>query len=181
MNKLIILGLLLLLGYYSASAQNTAQVHPWKMNRGAGTISLTGTNIDMQKQHGNPVAYSLASIPAKDDKGWEDAPVSADVINFDESSSVPCLLAVDFTYFRTFVHIPSGGRHNLKVKIGYVDDGARMYIFNSKHPQVNQTNGSVSGYYNPSTDGRLSGADFEVDFTDQVVPGEINTIMYYSI
>ncbi|MCY7351433.1 MAG: AbfB domain-containing protein [Cytophagaceae bacterium] len=152
-----------------ATAQNVAY-NPWQMNRGEGAIDLKSKNIDLKSMHGNPVAYPLAIIPVKDDPKWEKAPMNAkNEIEFSESSVLPCYEQVDFTYFRTFMAIPDGPKiQKLTVTIGYVDDGARMMIFNSKHPK---------GYYNPANDGKLAGANFTTDFSKEFVAGETNTIV----
>ncbi len=164
-NKILIL--ILMFGYFGTT---TGQVNlsTWEMNSCRGHIPL-GT-IDMKSQHGNPIAYQLANKPPKQDAGWGPAPTnSAGQVNMVLRSTVPCFQAVDFTYFRAFVDIPETmTTSSFTVTIGNVDDGARMYIYNSEYP---------NGHFDPATDGRLAGSNFTVDFKDEIVLGEINTIM----
>jgi hypothetical protein len=157
------------------TSQATATL--WQINKANGPINLAGTGVDLQNQHGNPVAYQLASIPAKDNPGWGPAPMKNGQIHFSEYSSIPCFSMVDFTYFRSYVYIPTGKNHDLRVKIGSVDDGVRMYIFNSRYPQLTNKTGNIGGFYVAASDGKLYGSNIEVNFTNYVVPGELNLIM----
>lgn len=139
------------------------------MNRGEDPIKVADHDIDLQRQHGNQVAYQLATIPAKKDANRENAPQANGEVHFDEPSSLPCYQEVDFTYFRSYVDIPAGTSiEELKVTIGSVDDGARKIIFNSRYP---------NGLYHDAEDGRLGGANFTTDFADGAVAGEVNTVI----
>ena len=147
----------------------------WEMNRGAeGVLNVKALGIDLKQTHGNPIAYNHAKIPPKiitDAKApkWESAPKDANGnVNFSESSSLECYQQLDFTYFRTFIDIPATGVQRLTVTINKVDDGARMMIFNSKHPK---------GQYNAANDGKLAGTAVTTDFSKDFAPGEVNTIV----
>lgn len=147
------------------------EMSPWYMHKGKGVIPLAGTGVDLKGRHGNPVAYQLAEIPSFDvDTGWE--PIEGEVnMRLDTDPALKdCYQAVDFTYFVAEVYIPEGTEiTSFNVKIGYVDDGARMYIFNEKHP---------NGQFDPATDGRLYGRDFMVDFTqDAAIYGNVIVII----
>ncbi|MEO1409349.1 MAG: hypothetical protein AAFW73_05670 [Bacteroidota bacterium] len=149
------------------AADPVVSLSPWEINDGKGHIPLG--KIDMRRQPGNPVAYQLASRPDKMDANWKPAPMDGKNVSMIRVSTVPCYEAVDFTYFRAFLAVPEGATFDhLTVTIGAVDDGARMFIYNSVYPD---------GHFDPSTDGRLGGKNFTVDFKDEIVPGEINTIM----
>lgn len=170
MKNFILITLMLFAFTFSSQAQ-TVTMSKWEMNRGQGHIQLAPHGIDMKKAHGNPVAYELAKRPAKTDSKWEDAPTDTNGdVNFSERSSVPCFKAVDFTYFRAYVDIPSNASiQHLTVTIGQVDDGARMFIYNSRHDE---------GVYHAESDAKLAGKNFTVDFSSsEFAKGEINTIM----
>ncbi|MEO1409347.1 MAG: hypothetical protein AAFW73_05660 [Bacteroidota bacterium] len=144
---------------------------PWEINDGKGQIPLG--DIDMHKQHGNPIVYQLSSRPDKMDPNWKPAPMRGNDVAMIRSSNVPCFQAVDFTYFRAFLDVSADATFDhLTVTIGAVDDGARMFIYNSAYP---------NGHFDPATDGRLGGKSFTVDFKDEIVPGEINTIMIVQV
>ena len=55
----------------------------------------------------------------------------------DNASHIKNKLAeVDFTYFDTYIDIPQGVKiQEFQVSFGQVDDGARAYVINSKHPK----------------------------------------------
>ncbi len=118
----------------------TDQVTPWQMHHGLGPQCFDET-FD---EHGQPEEYEYASIPPKDDADWEPEPDN--FISFDERSTMcgedgepdlcACRAGGDFTYFQTFFNIPSTLQiDSLQVEITNVDDGARVTIFNSDHPQ----------------------------------------------
>ncbi|MCF7922683.1 MAG: T9SS type A sorting domain-containing protein [Candidatus Marinimicrobia bacterium] len=106
---------------------------PWEMNRGAGWSPL-GFMLD---SHGEVSAYTNASIPATSDQNWEAAP-NPETIGFAETSQIPngyCLDAVDYTYFQTFVNVPSGATvSQFTIAFTGIDDGGRVTIFNTAYP-----------------------------------------------
>lgn len=135
----------------------------WHMHKGKGVIQLAGTGIDLQGKHGNPVAYELAEIPYIDDSGWEILEGEINMKLSTDPALKECYQAVDFTYFYALIDIPENTEiKNLKVTLGFVDDGARMFIYNDKHPD---------GKFDPATDGRYMGPNFTVDFTGDAIPG----------
>lgn len=106
---------------------------PWEMNRGRDVIYLD----NWLGTHGNSAAYDSASIPDVADADWEDAP-SAVNIGFSETSIIPsgeCLWAVDFTYFQTFVTVPTGTTvDTFTIEFSGIDDGGRVTLFNDTYP-----------------------------------------------
>ncbi|MDX8392748.1 MAG: hypothetical protein R8K53_09345, partial [Mariprofundaceae bacterium] len=104
----------------------------WEMNRGASWSSIAALS-----SHGQISAYDNASIPATTDANWGPAP-DPDVIGFSEASIIPngrCLIAVDYTYFQTFVNVPVGTAvTTFTIDFSGIDDGGRITIFNSAHP-----------------------------------------------
>lgn len=134
------------IGVPSTAAQEAPEVArtPWQMHidpEPSGTLS-TGP----QAQHGAVAAYADAQVPAATAGSWQGAP-DGDIIGFDgrvpgfggDNSSrlrnFPCLAAVDYTYFQTFVTVPRGGTvSTFQVSFDGVDDGARISIYNTDHP-----------------------------------------------
>gem|GEM_PF-916125 len=121
--------LILIIGPVVLMAQIT--VSPWQIHEGK-----EGIVNHANPKNGDPSAYAKAKIPAQNDNGWKEAPKnSAGNVFIDRSSTVRCREQLDFTYFQTSVSIPA----NIKVDkftVSYdkADDGARIYIFNSKFP-----------------------------------------------
>lgn len=123
--------LLIALLFSTGSLLSQVTISPWKMNYGGGIINYTVSH------HGDPSAYSKANIPASSHGGWTNAPTNGNgEIHYSVRSILyRCLGQLDFTYFETFINIPSGFIVNdLKVSFSAADDGARAYIFNSDHP-----------------------------------------------
>lgn len=124
-----------LLTLASVNAENISRTS-WEMNRGA-SWSYLGTALSSHGQA--PEAYANASIPSISDPNWESAP-DPDVIGFSEYSIIPnngytCLTAVDYTYFQTFVNVPTGTAvTQFTIAFSGIDDGGRVTIFNSMYP-----------------------------------------------
>ena len=119
-----------------ATAQNSISVSPWRMYRG-DVITL-----DKQKtvltRHGDSNAYAVMNIPEKTVKGWQPAKYGDDgEVKFEEYSSLPCDFSqIQPTYFESVVTIPPGTKvTDFSVSYLKADDGARIYIFNSKNPK----------------------------------------------
>ena len=153
--------LVLLLMASTAIAQVT--ISPWKMNKGAGAIPF---NVGF---HGNPAAYNVSNIPEASDSNWELAPVNATGgINYSVRSILTgCLNQLDFTYFETFLNIPSNFNvTDLNISFSAADDGARAYIFNSAHP-----NGDFIGEI------RLGQTAVTANYAALAMAGEINRLV----
>jgi len=149
---------------FNSFAQEISMTH-WRMHEGN-----EGILAQKLAHHGDPKAYDLKSIPDFNDVGWKEAPSRNGMIEFggDNASRIKNNLAeVDFTYFETVLDIPQNvSIDKVEVSFGQVDDGARAYIFNSKH-----INGAYKGQIklgeNPVTE----------DYKDLVVRGERNRIV----
>lgn len=159
-NFLKLLSLGLILGPLFAQAQNPV-INTWDIHRGnEGVIAF------VTKEHGDPAAYSKMSIPAPTDKGWSKAPVDEKgLVNFSETSKLKCNKELDFTYFQSYVNVPNNYKiETFNVSYDKADDGARIYIFNSKFP---------NGTFDEKTDLKLNKASHigAVNLKDKLVPG----------
>lgn len=169
------------------SQTNKVTVSPWMMHQGKGVIPIAKLTPINGNLWGHPEIYTYAERPAKNDKGWvymtKEPGGGLDAngnIDYKRKSILTgaAHTAVNFTYFRTFIDIPAGTDvDHLTVTIGKVDDGARMYIHNSKHAQDENNDGKSDGHHDNATDAKLGGSNFTVDFGQEYVAGEINTIV----
>ena len=112
---------------------------PWQIHKGKGP-SCWPKKFSKNGARGE---YQFATIPPKGDSGWKPEPDNK--IKFEARSTMcgppgqddkcECRKGGDFTYFQTFFNIPPTFTiKSLVVKIQDVDDGARITIFNKKHP-----------------------------------------------
>ncbi|MCF8244251.1 MAG: AbfB domain-containing protein [Saprospiraceae bacterium] len=150
----------LILGHSVLMAQIT--VSPWQIHEGKeGVVSHANP------RNGDPSAYEKAKIPAQDDNGWKAAPKnSVGDVFIDRSSTVRCREQLDFTYFQTTVNIPANTKVD-KFNVSYdkADDGARIYIFNTK---------SQNGTFDPASDLIISNSrdnTGNVNLKDKIVNG----------
>ena len=105
---------------------------PWEMNRG-GSWSYLGFSLS---SHGEISAYNNAVIPSETDPNWGPAP-NPETIGFSEASILPgnCLSSVDYTYFQTYVNVPTNTTvTQFTIAFSGIDDGGRVTIFNSANP-----------------------------------------------
>jgi hypothetical protein len=181
--KITLPSLLSLLLALPCSALAQIQVAPWQMHDGhEGLVDhLTNSPIpsesEKQKRAGldkaNPPPQSEASSGNR--PGWKTAPAVNGVVNYGEEeqgSVIPVdksFQVLDFLYFQTTVDIPAGTKiDTFQVKFDSVDDAARVWIFNSKHP---------AGYFNPANDITAKKNGALVDFSGEAVAGEKNRIL----
>ena len=174
----ILPGLLLLLIAWNpipAFSQSDAGIvrTPWEMNRGGDIIDL-GTVLP---SHGHPTLYTYMNIPAVNDAGWGAPPLDADGnIFLSETSALvgrTCLAWADFTYFQTLVTIPDGfSVSQFEVRFQQVDDGARVYVFNSAHP---------TGAFIEGGDITLDGPPTTTDLSSLIVVGETNRVVIVQV
>ena len=133
-------------GVSVASTQEAPQVArtPWQMHIDPQPSGMLSTGQQLSS-HGEVAAYVDARVPAATADSWQSAP-DGDIIGFDgrvpgfggdtasRLTAFPCLAAVDYTYFQTFVTVPAGGTVSaFQVSFNGVDDGARISIYNSEH------------------------------------------------
>jgi len=158
----IVLGLL-----YSGLAYAQTRT-PWEMNYGEGIVSFGY----YAPYHGYEGEYDFATIPAEDDLGWGPAP-DGDIIYYSQVPStlcevMDCRWGADFTYFQTFVNVPSDVVVNLfTIAFNGIDDGVQVTIFNSNYPD----GGVVPGSY------VFLGGSGTADVTSLVKSGEINRVV----
>ena len=123
--------------------------------------------------HGDPCEYDVAVVPPAADPGWGPAP-NGDTIAFSVypsrvcSAPVTCMAYGDFTYFQTFVDVPSSVIvTEFTIAFSGMDDGSRVTIFNSTYP---------GGLVVPGSYVFLGGSG-TTDLESYVVSGEINRVV----
>lgn len=155
------------LGALNRSAHGLSR-SPWQQHNGGGVIPFGF----IAPSHGHPAEYNFAAIPSAFNPGWSSAP-DGDLINYSLPQSILCGVAGcrqagDFTYFQTFVDIPSHVMvTTFTIQFSGLDDGARVTIFNSSHP---------SGIVVPGSYVFLGGSG-TANLSSLVVSGEVNRIV----
>lgn len=136
-----VVGVVAMLVSLPAAAQTRT---PWQMHNGnevtaSNPLGLLQFNCNPTK-HGDNCEYNVATIPAASDPDWVGAP-NGDTIGFSVYPSrvcqAPntCLGYGDFTYFQTFVNVPSNVQvTTFTITFNGMDDGSRVTIFNSANP-----------------------------------------------
>ncbi|MEM6830491.1 MAG: hypothetical protein AAF551_08225 [Bacteroidota bacterium] len=162
----LLTALICLFAVQASFAQVT--ITPWQINMGKGHIKLN----NQLATHGDAAAYAYAEIPAQNDAKWTPATVDVnEEVIFNQRSTVPCLTAVDFTYFQTIVNIPAN-TDITKFEVNFLkaDDGARFYVFNDKHP---------NGVFPPGKDlvlGQMN-EDNKIDLREYIKVGGENRLV----
>lgn len=156
-------GCLLLGLVQQAAAQTKIKTTPWQIHEGNDGLIKFATPTDKEKQ----AALDKATLPSQTDRGWTVAPAKDGVVDFDRPSRIPQFQGfkqLDFLYFQTVVTIPPGTEvKTFQVEFDSVDDGARVYIFNSKNPD---------GFSNKAHDIIKASQKAKVDFSGHAVAGE---------
>jgi hypothetical protein len=136
-----VVGALIALCAVPAAAQSRT---PWQMHNGnevtaSNPLGLLKFNCTPSK-HGDNCEYSVASVPSASDPDWTAAP-NGETVGFSLYPSrvcqAPntCLAYGDFTYFQTFVDVPSNVNvTTFTITFNGMDDGSRVTIFNSQNP-----------------------------------------------
>jgi hypothetical protein len=159
----------LLVSQSSSLAQSLIRRSLWEMNLGQG-IQAWGF---VSPYYGWEGEYDYATIPSPDDPGWIPAP-DPDIIGYVQFPSTlwgvyDCRIAGEFTYFRTFVSIPSNVEvTEFVISTLGVDDGIRVTILNSSYP---------GGLVTPGSYVFLGATGSTADLKDYVVSGEVNTVI----
>jgi hypothetical protein len=132
--KTLVCSLFMALGLFNVAFAQTRT--PWEMHYGEGVVGWSFDSL----QHGAIVEYDSATIPTESDPGWGPAP-DQDIISYSQVPStlcggvMDCRYGADFTYFQTFVVVPSNVVvTEFTIAFAGIDDGARVTIFNSTHP-----------------------------------------------
>ena len=155
----------------STKVQAQITISPWKMNLDGGPQQVPPPALLF---HGAPRGYDYMNIPAINDANWVNAPLDG---SGNVAFSVPsqlggnfgCLTSIDFTFFQTSVNIPALTSINtFTVSFTQVDDGARIYIFNSKYP---------NGEYVLNADVVYQGSPVTANLASLAVAGEVNRIV----
>lgn len=146
------------------------QRSPWQMHRGIPNAGKKNDISDIKLKDANdPKGFEKQSIPPADDAGWTTPPRDANNnISLDEQSALSsCATQVDFTYFQTEVFIPKDTKiTDFRVSFDFVDDLARIYIFNSKNKD--------GKYIGDGTQGKNVDSG---DLLSLIVPGESNRVV----
>ena len=141
---------------------------PWQMNTGEGIVPFGFT----APSHGWEGEYDFASIPPANDAAWAPAP-DPQIIGFGMPFGgdstlcgvLACRAGADFTYFQTFVNVPSGANIKIfNIKLDGIDDGVEVKIFNSEN-----LDGGVAGY--------VELGDGTIDLKPFIKSGEENRIV----
>lgn len=143
---------------------------PWQMHEGEGIQYFAPP---LPTIHGAIEEYDYSFVPPETDPGWTGAPDPYQI----DYSLVPsslcdvgaaCLAAGEFTYFQTFVDLPSDLDLDVfTVSFSGLDDGARVTIFNSASP---------SGIVVPGSYVYLGGSG-TTNLAAYVVTGEVNRVV----
>lgn len=162
----------LLLSFLSSTkVQAQITISPWKMNLDGPPQQVPPPALLF---HGAPRGYVYMNIPAINDANWVNAPLDGSgKVAFSVPSqlggSFGCLSSIDFTFFQTSVNIPALTAINtFTVSFTQVDDGARIYIFNSAHP---------TGAFVPGADLIFQGPPVTANLASLAVAGEVNRIV----
>jgi len=149
---------------------------PWEMHDG---LEVTSSNpygliafTCSPGYHGHACEYSVATVPGAYDAGWGPAP-NGDIIDFHIASRVcyapsTCWNYGDFTYFQTFVDIPTDTEvTTFTIAFSGMDDGSRVSIYNSAYP---------GGLVIPGSYVYLGGSG-TTNLAPYVLSGEINRVV----
>ncbi len=139
----------------------------WEMNRGGSYFEQPVSDF------GAVESYNQAVIPSTEDPNWEPAP-DPEIIGFSEYSILPggCLSLVDYTYFQTFVNVPTGmAVTQFTIDFSGIDDGGRVTIFNSDYPSGVVVPGS---YVYLGGTGTANLADYVADGENRVVVTQVD-------
>lgn len=115
----------------------------WQMHEGQDVIILA----KKLSGSGPAEAFEKAAVPAEKDKGWKPAP-DGKIIAFGgpTASKLPkdkCNHAVDYTYFQTFVDVPTNAKvTEFKITFEGMDDASRITIFNKANTSGTIVDGS---------------------------------------
>ncbi len=163
--KITLTSILLLnaLVFSSSAFEDQLLSTPWEHIRAADLVDV---EPPFATTHGDPANYKYAEIPFPNDSRWKAAPHKDDELHFDLVSRLQKgrnFKKLDFTYFRSYVHVPVGTTiQKFTVTINQVDDGARMLLFN---------NNNVGGIYRQTEDAKLNGDNVTADFTKDAIVG----------
>jgi hypothetical protein len=159
-------GLLLALSLTNAGFAQTRTA--WEMHDGEGIVSFGYQT----PYHGYEMEYDFATIPAESDPNWGPAP-DPDIIGYSKVPSslcgvMACRYGADFTYFQTFVNVPSNVLvTDFTISFSGIDDGVRVTIFNSDYPVGVVVPGSYV----------FLGGTGTANLATLVKPGEVNRVV----
>lgn len=154
-----------------ASGGGTLSRTPWQMYRPSSIV----TNVQSPCPggvHGASCLYDFApAIPSATSSVWGAAP-NPDTIDFHSYSRLYACLSnqADFSYFQTFVTIPSDfDLTQAQITFSDTDDGAEVVIFNSAYP---------NGIAQP---GVKLGQTSTTNIAQYMVVGEVNRVVVIQV
>ena len=155
-------------GTFSANSAEAQSHTPWQQHEGFQGVVHFGFTAP---RHGDDSEYAFANIPAANHAGWGAAP-DGDIIGLSRPSTLcgvaACRQGGEFTYFQTFVNIPSGYTvSTFTVALSGMDDGSRISIYNSAYPNGVIVPGSYVYFGQSAT----------ADLAPLVQSGEVNRVV----
>lgn len=163
----------------------------WEINLGGDKVDIPVTDrVNMISRLGHGELYKHMNIPPLDAPGWQTPSAYTGTVPFRLDGNAitfggpnksiltgqpnECFIKADFTYFKTEVTIPQDATvTKFEVTFQKVDDGARAYVFNTKHP---------NGAFDPEGDIRLQSPNPRTsNLASYVVPGETNTVVIVQV
>lgn len=133
-------GIFLLLYFLCISIETKAQSRtPWQMHFADGP-KVTG---DTAEHYGDSTEYFLENIPPVNDPLWQAAPrgdlieyaMASPFCHIGPDSTWSCRKWVDYTYFQTFITIPSNiTLTTFTIRLRGIDDGVKVRMYNSINP-----------------------------------------------
>lgn len=166
-----------------ASGPTTLGVSGWQVYSNTNIYS----NPSGLQIHGHPDQYAAApAIPGQNDAGWADCGPSSPLRSSPYTSTRPlcpdsatigmsvgsilpgCWSNLNFTYFQAQVSIPQDTEiETFSVNMSGADDGARISLVNSAHPNGVTPPGGYIYQHTPQSTGNLAA---------YVVAGEVNRV-----
>jgi hypothetical protein len=147
-----------------------AQGVTWKViNDSRGSIPFDFKSIVKNNENylDRNKLYDKASIPAENASwGSEGISVNNGVLNYTSNPIVQgCNANIAFSYFQTEINIPDVSKlAEFKLAINQVDDGARIYLYNTRYPK---------GTFNASEDIKSVNEKGKVlDFSNRAATGK---------
>ncbi|HRH64348.1 MAG TPA: hypothetical protein PLI68_13590, partial [Bacteroidia bacterium] len=133
----LIFTLLIILFFMNLGIQSIAQSRtPWQMHFADGP-KVTG---DTAEHYGDSTEYFLENIPPVNDPLWQAAPrgdlieyaMASPFCHIGPDSTWSCRKWVDYTYFQTFITIPSNVTlTTFTIRLRGIDDGVKVRMYNS--------------------------------------------------
>lgn len=159
---------------------------PWQMHDGLGAVDTLSNLLVLPcrppvDDHAPACVYDVATTPPSLDAAWRAAPSASTIEYFLTPSRVcsapfgrTCNFYGDFTYFQTFINVPSDfAATQFNISSTRVDEGMRITIYNPAHPV-----GVVAAYVSRSPTGMPSVSG---EMSQWLQPGATNRLVVEQI